>query len=118
MSPTISRRSFMTATAVAGAAATTRSLGRAATPGGDAGPTVAVSGGDKPALLGGTPVRSTPFPSWPVVDEGEEKALLDVLHSGNWFRGSGQTVTRFEEAWAGLTGARHCLATANGTSAG
>lgn len=117
MSRTISRRRFMTSTAVAGAVATTRSLGHAAVPARAVGPTVAAAGADKPALLGGPPVRSTPFPSWPVVDEPEEKALLDVLHSGKWFRGSGQTVTRFEEAWATLTGARHCLATANGTSA-
>ena len=115
MSKTISRRSFMTSTAVAGAVAATRP---AAVESADVGaPTVVAAGGDKPALLGGAPVRTTPFPSWPVVDEREEKALLDVLHSGKWFRGSGQTVTRFEEAWASLTGARHCLATANGTSA-
>ena len=26
--------------------------------------------------------------SWPICDEREEKALLDVLHSGMWWRGS------------------------------
>jgi dTDP-4-amino-4,6-dideoxygalactose transaminase len=107
----------MTSTAVAGGVATTRFVGHAAVPASAVGPTVSAAGADKPALLGGPPVRSTPFPSWPVVDEREEKALLDTLHGGRWFRGSGQTVTRFEEAWATLTGARHCLATANGTSA-
>jgi len=117
MNRPISRRRFMTATAAGGAIATTRSVGHAAPPVDPRGPTVIAAGGDTPALLGGAPVRSVPFPSWPVVDEREEKALLDVLHGGKWFRGSGQTVTRFEEAWAGLTGARHCLATANGTSA-
>ena len=75
------------------------------------------AGAEKPALLGGRPVRGTPFPSWPVIDEREEKALLEVLHSGKWYRGDGQTVSRFEEAYARLTGARHCIATANGTSA-
>jgi dTDP-4-amino-4,6-dideoxygalactose transaminase len=78
---------------------------------------VLTAGAEKPALLGGRPVRGAPFPSWPVVDEREDKALLEVLHGGKWYRGDGQTVSRFEEAYARLTGARHCIATANGTSA-
>jgi dTDP-4-amino-4,6-dideoxygalactose transaminase len=81
---------------------------------------LAVTGGarasEKPALLGGDPIRKTPFPSWPVFDESDEKAFLAVLKSGKWFRGYGQNVNRFEEAYAKLTGAKHCLATANGTS--
>lgn len=72
---------------------------------------------DRPALLGGTPVRGKPFPAWPVFDEHEERALLEVLHSGRWWRGSGAQVARFETAFAELMGARHCVATANGTSA-
>ncbi|MBI4891738.1 MAG: aminotransferase class I/II-fold pyridoxal phosphate-dependent enzyme [Acidobacteria bacterium] len=71
----------------------------------------------KPALLGGPKTRTTPFPDWPVADAREERALLDTLHSGKWFRGSGQNVKRFEEAYAQLTGARQALATANGTAA-
>ena len=119
MSQTISRRSFITSTAVAGAVAVavTPSLGHATTPGGARGPTATAGAGGKPAVLGGPPVRTAPFPDWPVMDGREDQALLDVLHGGKWFRGDGQTVTRFEEAWANLTGARHCLATANGTSA-
>ena len=72
---------------------------------------------DKPALLGGKPVRREPFPGWPRFDQRDEKNLLDVLHSGKWFRGSGDCVNRFEAAYADLTGAKHCVATANGTSA-
>lgn len=71
----------------------------------------------KPALLGGSPVRTQPFPSWPVFDGREEEAILSVLRSGKWFRGTGETVDRFEQDYARLTGAKHCLATANGTSA-
>lgn len=70
-----------------------------------------------PAMLGGTPVRREPFPSWPVADELETEALERVVRSGQWFRGSGDEVSRFEAEYAKLTGARHCLATANGTSA-
>ena len=67
------------------------------------------------ALLGGTPVRRTPFPAWPVADEREERALVDIVRSGKWFRG--KNVESFETSYAALTGAKHCLATANGTSA-
>src|SRR5437588_12171161 len=72
---------------------------------------------EKPALLGGAPVRSTPFPSWPVIAQNEERAWMDVLHSGKWNRLDGDRARRFEETWAQTLGAKHCLATANGTSA-
>ncbi len=74
-------------------------------------------GGDKPALLGGTPIRKEQFPRWPVFGTQEEHGVLDVLRSGLWWRGGGKTVERFEEAYARMTGAPHCLAVANGTSA-
>ena len=73
------------------------------------------TGSNVPALLGGTPVRRSPFPSWPVADKREEEALVALVRSGKWFRG--KNVGDFESAYATLTGARHCLATANGTSA-
>lgn len=72
---------------------------------------------ERPALLGGKPVRTEAFPSWPRFGAQEEQAMLDVLRSGKWFRGYGQNVNRFEKAYAELMGAKHCLATANGTSA-
>src|SRR5262249_26026764 len=72
---------------------------------------------DKPALLGGTPAKLAGSRKWPVFDQLEEQAVLDVLRSGKWYRGGGQTVRKFEEAYAQLTGAKHCLATANGKSA-
>jgi perosamine synthetase len=71
----------------------------------------------KPALLGGSKVRPQPFPAWPVSGETEERALLDVLHSGKWFRGNGQNVKKFEQEYARVTGAKDCLATSNGTAA-
>ena len=72
---------------------------------------------EKPALLGGSPVRKGALPGWPVFDQREEKAVGDVLRSGKWGRGGGQQVARFEAEYAKLTGARFCQATANGTSA-
>lgn len=71
----------------------------------------------RPAKLGGQPVCSGSWPGWPVYGQTEEKALLSTLHSGHWFRGSGKADLRFEAAYAKLTGARHCLATACGTAA-
>jgi len=47
----------------------------------------------------------------------EERALQETLRSGRWYRGTGQQTKRFEQAFRELTGAQHCLATANGTSA-
>ena len=74
-------------------------------------------GTGKPALLGGPKTRTEAFPSWPVSGEPEEKALIETLRSGKWYRGSGQHANKFEQAYCNLTGAKHCLATANGTSA-
>jgi dTDP-4-amino-4,6-dideoxygalactose transaminase len=72
---------------------------------------------DKPAILGGRPVRTTPFPSWPVIAENEDRAWMKVLRSGKWNRLDGDYARQFEETWAAKLGAKHCLATANGTSA-
>lgn len=71
----------------------------------------------KPAILGGTPVRTEPFPSWPIFDQSEEQALLSTLRSGQWFRGSGKNVSEFEVAYAKLMGAKFCIGTSSGTNA-
>ena len=47
------------------------------------------------ALSGGAPVRTRPFPSWPVWDHTDEEALLEVLRSGMWGVG-GSKVPEFE----------------------
>jgi dTDP-4-amino-4,6-dideoxygalactose transaminase len=75
------------------------------------------TGNGKLAVLGGSPVRTAPFPSWPVIDETEEKAWMKVLRGGKWNRLDGDNARQFEETWAAKLGAKHCLATANGTSA-
>ncbi len=75
---------------------------------------------EKLALLGGKPVRATPFPSWPIVASNDEKAWADVLRKGAWCRLSDPQmgyVGQFEKAWAEMTGAKRCLATASGTTA-
>lgn len=71
----------------------------------------------KPAKLGGPKAHPGGFPGWPVFDATEEKALLDVLKSGRWFRGNGAAVAAFEAEYKKLTGAKHCLAASSGTAA-
>lgn len=93
------RRRFLAAAPLAGAALAADALG------------------DKPALLGGPKAHPAPFPGWPIFDTAEERAVAQTLHSGRWYRGNGKNVAQFEDAYAKLTGARTCLATMNGTSA-
>src|SRR5512143_495568 len=68
-----------------------------------------------PALLGGQPVRTAPFPRWPNFREADEKAVLPVLRSGVWSRK--KVVDEAEKRFARLMGAKHCVATCNGTNA-
>jgi dTDP-4-amino-4,6-dideoxygalactose transaminase len=85
----------------------------------------------KLALSGGKPVRERPFPAWPVFDAREEKLMLEVLRSGQWWRytlgealdptagGSSQRskVADFQERFAAMHGSQYGIACANGTAA-
>jgi len=67
------------------------------------------------ALLGGTPVRSRPFTSWPIFGKPEEKRLLRTLRSGKWGRLDGPEVALFERRFERMHGCRHGIAVVNGT---
>jgi len=80
------------------------------------------------ALFGGTPVRHDGFPSWPIYGQQEERALLEVLHSGRWWSGTQayhdansvdvpSKVAAFESSFAAYCGATYGLACATGTAA-
>ena len=71
----------------------------------------------KLAIQGGEKVKSTSWPEWPVWDERVEKDVINMLRSGRWWRGSGESVAEFEKKYAELMGAKRCLATASGTTA-
>ena len=71
----------------------------------------------KLAILGGKPVRAKAWPAWPVWDRSAEEHVISILRSGNWYRGQGKTVTKFEEQYAQLMGAKRCVCTFNGTNA-
>ncbi len=71
----------------------------------------------KAAILGGKALRTKEFPSWPIWDRSAEKSVISILRSGNWFRGRGNTVSKFEEKYAELMGVKRCVCTVNGTNA-
>jgi dTDP-4-amino-4,6-dideoxygalactose transaminase len=69
------------------------------------------------AMLGGAPVRTRPFPVWPIFGASEEAALLRALRSGNWGRLDGSEVSTFERRFASMHDCTHGIAVANGTVA-
>jgi dTDP-4-amino-4,6-dideoxygalactose transaminase len=69
------------------------------------------------ALLGGTPTKTKPFPQWPIYDERERRALMDVLESRQWWRSPGTQTLKFEEEFAAAHGAKYGIAVTNGTHA-
>jgi dTDP-4-amino-4,6-dideoxygalactose transaminase len=69
----------------------------------------------KLALLGGMPVRTRPFTSWPIFGKAEEKRLLRTLRSGRWGKLNGPEVAEFENRFAGMHGCKHGIAVVNGT---
>ncbi|MCX8091004.1 MAG: DegT/DnrJ/EryC1/StrS family aminotransferase [Verrucomicrobiae bacterium] len=113
----LNRREFLGRTSVTGVALACGGSKLATALAAQTPPNLAARSLGRPALLGGQPVRTRPFPGWPVFDATEERALLEVLRTGKWFRGYGEMVDRFERAYAELTGAKYCVATASGTAA-
>ncbi|HEY3109614.1 MAG TPA: DegT/DnrJ/EryC1/StrS family aminotransferase [Chloroflexota bacterium] len=78
----------------------------------------------KLAIDGGEPIRTERLPYYrgaALLGEEERQAVLAVLESRSLFRYDGPQllgkVAAFERKLAALTGARHCVAIANGTAA-
>ena len=71
----------------------------------------------KLALRGGSAVRTTPFPPWPVYDEREARALQSVLATRNWggYPCPNDRAREFAQRFAEHHGARYGVAVANGT---
>ncbi|MBC8872228.1 MAG: DegT/DnrJ/EryC1/StrS family aminotransferase [Planctomycetes bacterium] len=78
---------------------------------------------DKLAALGGTPVRTEPYPKWPQPTTAIEESLVSTFRSGSWGRRLGEgrhgvgQVGLFEKRFAELIGTKHCLATGSCTQA-
>lgn len=76
----------------------------------------------KLAILGGTPVRSKAWISWPNVlaDEKVIASIVNTTKSGKWSRIqnlANGTVATFEKDFASLLGVRFCVGTGSGTQA-
>lgn len=69
------------------------------------------------AILGGSPLRTKPFPPWPQFTEDEIEATARVLRSGRVNYWTGDEGRQFELEFAAFTGCRHAIAVANGTVA-
>lgn len=71
-----------------------------------------------PLALNGGPALRGPdkaWPTWPVIDDAERTALLEVLESGRWFYAD--RVAKFEEEYAAFQDAGHCISCSSGTAA-
>ncbi len=71
----------------------------------------------KLAICGGESVREKPYPAWPVFDEREEKALIEILRSGKWGRVNGKKNEEFENKFAKYHSAKYGITCVNGTVA-
>jgi dTDP-4-amino-4,6-dideoxygalactose transaminase len=69
------------------------------------------------AILGGTPTRTEPYPSWPVYDERDVAAVTAVVESGRWggYPYPGPQTAEFARRFAEMQGGEHAVAMANGT---
>jgi len=71
----------------------------------------------KLAISGGPKIHSGNWPEWPVWDQSAEEGIIEMLHSGRWWRGGGEHIAEFEKKYAELMGTKRCLATASGSTA-
>ena len=69
------------------------------------------------ALLGGTPVRTSPLPRYPALGEEEIAAATEVIRAGNLCAKMGNQVEVFESEFATYCGADFGVATSSGTTA-
>lgn len=69
------------------------------------------------ALLGAAPVRTRPYPPWPVAPAAAAAGLAEVLRSGVWWQSGAGAAERLERALAGWFGVERVVAVSNGTAA-
>src|ERR1044072_665732 len=70
---------------------------------------------DRPALLGGAPVRVAPFPSWPPATDSAVDAVTAAVTDGVWGEVAGPYKARFEQGFAAYHDAAYGIAVCNGT---
>ncbi len=69
------------------------------------------------AIQGGSPAVSHPLPPWPVFEEEEIAAAVEVLRSGRVNYWTGEQTRHFEQEFAQAAGCRYAVAVSNGTVA-
>jgi dTDP-4-amino-4,6-dideoxygalactose transaminase len=69
------------------------------------------------AINGGEPVRSRPYPSWPIWDQREIDAVTEVIKSGSWGGIPGTKGREFADRFATIQGATYGVPVMNGTCA-
>ena len=69
------------------------------------------------AIDGGTPVRTEPFPRWPIYGEEEIELIAEILRSGNTHLTRSTVTKDFEAAFAEWCEVKHAITCNSGTSA-
>lgn len=69
------------------------------------------------AIHGGEPVRTEPYPAWPVHDERDVEAVTAVVKSGRWggYPYPGPQTAEFTQRFTEMQGGGYAVAVANGT---
>ena len=69
------------------------------------------------AILGGTPVRTEPYPKWPVFDDRDVEAVARTVRSGRWggVPFPGPNTAEFAERFAEMMGGGYAVPMVNGT---
>ena len=71
----------------------------------------------KLAINGGSPIRTKPFPKWPVWDQNEINNLKKVVESGKWGSMQGNMVKTFADKFASYHQAKQGICVNSGTVA-
>jgi len=69
------------------------------------------------AILGGQPVRTDPYPKWPVFDDRDLQAITRTVESGRWggFPYPGPNTAQFAEKFSEIQGGGYAVPMMNGT---
>ena len=68
------------------------------------------------AINGGQPIRTKPWPKWPVFDDGDIARVSAAIESGVWGIG-GKLIGEFEAKFADYCGSKHGITVTSGTTA-
>ena len=69
------------------------------------------------AINGGSPIRTKPFPKWPIWGDEEINNVTEVIKSGQWGRLKGTKTSEFEQKFAQYQMAKYGICVNSGTTA-